>query len=130
MAASPHLAELRMLCLILNGMSPDGVAALVGGGLPSLEVLSVWANPLGDVGAKAIAAGCRLAGLRVLKLSRCGIGDAGAVALAESPALAGLIGLDDPEADIGMPIQELLKERFGTRVRLEKWNAPKGQQGP
>src|SRR5262249_18718116 len=66
------------------------LAALPLTGLRHLN-LNSW--PLGDAGAKALAANPALAGLTRLHLDSCQIGDAGAKALLASPHLQNLVEL-------------------------------------
>jgi hypothetical protein len=57
--------------------------------------------------------------LEWLDLSHTRITDAGAVALAAGPRLAGLRVLDLSGTDVTEAGRELLKGRFGDRVRFE-----------
>ena len=61
--------------------------------LPRLRHLDLRAWPLGNAGAKALAANPTLAGLTRLTLEDCGIGDPGARALFASPHLQNLVEL-------------------------------------
>jgi uncharacterized protein (TIGR02996 family) len=61
--------------------------------LPCLRHLNLKGWPLGDAGAKALAANAALAGLTRLDLSSCRIGDEGARALVASPHLQNLVEL-------------------------------------
>ncbi|MBY0460679.1 MAG: TIGR02996 domain-containing protein [Gemmataceae bacterium] len=62
--------------------------------LPRVRHLHLNNWPLGDAGAKALAANPALANVTRLSLSGCKVGDRGLTALAKSPHLQGLIELD------------------------------------
>src|SRR5262245_29546355 len=62
--------------------------------LPRLKHLDLSGWPLGDAGAKALAANPHLANLTRLSLSRCGIGTRGADALIRSEWLQNLVELN------------------------------------
>lgn len=120
-AAAPHL---RVLRIGRNRISKTGLLALADGArFPNLTTLDVRAGytqtrpetlarfaaelslphlrhlhldgwPLGDAGAKALAANPRLARLTRLTLTRCGVGESGFGAVVRSPHLQRLIELD------------------------------------
>lgn len=120
-AAAPHL---RILRVARNRFAKAGLAALGNGArFPELSTLDLRAGytqvrpetvarfvaelslprirhlhldgwPLGDAGAKALAANPHLANLTRLSLARCGISDRGFTALARSKHLRNLIELD------------------------------------
>ncbi len=71
----------------------DLAAFLSALALPRLRHLDLSGWPIGDTGARALAASPALAGLTRLGLARCGIGDAGARALITSPHLQKLLRL-------------------------------------
>ena len=62
--------------------------------LPRVRHLDLSGWPLGETGAKALAANPALANLTRLLLARCGVGDAGLTAIVRSPHLQQLIELD------------------------------------
>jgi hypothetical protein len=71
----------------------DLAAFLSALALPHLRHLDLSGWPVGDAGAKAIAASPAFAGLTRLDLARCEIGDSGARALIASPHLQNLVRL-------------------------------------
>jgi uncharacterized protein (TIGR02996 family) len=78
-----------------TGARPATLAAFAKAlALPRVRHLHLDGWPLGDVGAKALAANPALANLTRLTLARCGITDPGLTGLARSPHLQGLIELD------------------------------------
>ena len=120
-AAAPHL---RILKVAHNRFAKSGLAALGNGtrfpnlttldlragytqtrpetlarfaaelSLPRIRHLHLDGWPLGDAGAKALAANPRLAGVTRLSLARCQLTDRGFTALARSPHLQQLLELD------------------------------------
>jgi uncharacterized protein (TIGR02996 family) len=148
LAASPALARFRRLVLERNYLDAAGVAALANSlYLTGLHELDLTSNNIGTAGADALANAPVLAGLQTLNLWNAGIGDDGVRALAESAHLAGLTtlilaynGITDaavpilvssPHAarltalnllhnNLGPQAREMLRDRFGDRVRLEE----------
>jgi uncharacterized protein (TIGR02996 family) len=121
LAARPLARSLRHLLLGDNPIGKSGLAALATG-FPALTVLNLRATrkrtsaqegvtaflaalgaplrhlnadgwPLGDEGAKALAANPALGGLTRLSVSDCGIGNAGVKALLASPHLRNVVEL-------------------------------------
>jgi Ran GTPase-activating protein (RanGAP) involved in mRNA processing and transport len=80
LAGAPALGRLVALGLGRNHIDAGGVRALVRAAA-ALAALDLYANPLGDDGAAALAA-APLAALERLNLTRAGLGDDGARALA------------------------------------------------
>lgn len=103
LAAAPWLEGLRELDLSSNRITAAGLRSFAGHGR-SLEGLSLYGNPLGPSGARALARSSFFGGLRSLSLGRTGLGDDGLLALA-SKALAPLASLavsDDGLTDEGV----------------------------
>ncbi len=121
LAAHPVARELRHLHLGDNSFGKGGLMALATG-FPALTVLDLGSSlkrkateadvaafaaalsaplrhlnlhgwPLGDAGAKALAANPALAGLTRLNVDGCSIGDAGVKALLASPHLSNVVDL-------------------------------------
>ncbi|MBM3981395.1 MAG: TIGR02996 domain-containing protein [Planctomycetes bacterium] len=91
----PALTALDMHSYLARKPTSAQLAAwLAGLALSNLRHLNLTGWPLGDAGAKALAANPALAGLTRLELDSCQIGDAGARALFESPHLQNLVELD------------------------------------
>jgi hypothetical protein len=63
-------------------------------GSPSLRHLYLDGWPLGNAGAKALAANPALSGLTRLSVCQCGLTDAGLHAIVRSPYLQGLLQLN------------------------------------
>ncbi len=131
LAASAFASELRLLSLTTTGLTATGAAALAASDrLPHLTTLQLYENALDDAAARALAKSPRLRGLEVLSVAINKIGDDGARALAASASLANLIGLDLRALALGEEVQELLKEKFGSRMRLTGWHPFAGQPSP
>jgi uncharacterized protein (TIGR02996 family) len=92
LARSPNLAKLRSLFLGLgqytrNQIGPRGCAALAAeAALPSLEVLDLDFNDVGDEGWLAMVGSGKLARFTELRLQRCQLGDASALPMWTAPA--------------------------------------------
>jgi uncharacterized protein (TIGR02996 family) len=97
LATSPMAGRLNVLEIQNTGIGDRGAAALADS--PVLDRLmgpglNLSMNPIGDDGAKALAACLLLEPFTELVLRDCRIGDAGAAALAGSPHVANLTYLD------------------------------------
>ena len=88
LARSPYLARLKALGL--HGQPNDFTPS----DFSDCDPGPCWLAPIGDVGARALAASPHLGGLTALDLGYNEVGDAGAQALAACPGLAGLTELD------------------------------------
>lgn len=95
LSLAPHVADVRVKVLYLEqndlGDEDAPVLAQLAVSLPSLTLLGLGDNCLGDEGVKLVADGLasrgdRLAPLQVLGLSRNRVGDLGAAALADAMA--------------------------------------------
>jgi uncharacterized protein (TIGR02996 family) len=86
----PFGQTVRWLNVSEQRIGPDKVHVLLGERLSHIEWLMLWANPLGDEGAKALAEKSHLKNLKRLSFLSCGIGDEGVEALASSPILEGV----------------------------------------
>ena len=96
-----------------------GMATLVASPhLAGLTELRVPLNEIGDKGAIALAKATHMTGLRTLDLRANEIGDAGAKAILEAGQLDGVESLDLSGNKISASMVELLKVRFGGRVRI------------
>ena len=116
---SPHLESLTALDLEGNGIGDAGVIALTTSPhLPRLSVLDLARNSIQDQGAEALAESPHFARLHSLNLVRNHIGDAGAGALATSPHLDNLQALSLSGCWIGAARKQLLRTRFGDRVKF------------
>jgi uncharacterized protein (TIGR02996 family) len=97
---------LKQLDLSGNGLSAPAVEGLIDRGyLSAAERLTLNRNPLGDAGAKALAATPAVRALRVLELQGCRIEDRGVQALAGSLFLSGLTELEltnNPFGDVAL----------------------------
>jgi uncharacterized protein (TIGR02996 family) len=92
--AFPKLTTLDLKSYLKRKGTPAELTAFVSAlQLPRLRHLDLMGWPLGDAGAKALAASPAFAGLTRLDLSDCKIGDAGAKALLASPHLQNLVEL-------------------------------------
>jgi hypothetical protein len=120
LAATPHLAGLRGLCLAAKGLGDEVVAALgEGPSLRALRRLDLDSNNIGDGGARALAASQALSSIQRLLLKFNAIGDDGAAARAASPHLAGLRHLDlRGNRGIGLRGAEAVRRRWPT-ARLD-----------
>ena len=119
LAALASLASVRVLAVRAAKLGPGGAVPLarrpwtslealdlrndklgendadaIGAGLPTVRVLDLSRNPLGDRGLIRLLEGGGLGALEALSLQQAEIGDAGAVALAASPLLGRLRVLD------------------------------------
>jgi uncharacterized protein (TIGR02996 family) len=120
LSASAHRGSLTNLILSECEFGPAGVSALARSPhLTSLAVLALNGNPVGDEGARALADATFAGSLARLYLSHARIGPKGARALAASDPLAGLLELDLRDNRIEAAA-DLLRQRFGRRVRLER----------
>ncbi|MBL8924312.1 MAG: hypothetical protein JNJ54_36020 [Myxococcaceae bacterium] len=86
LARARFAPRLTRLGLEGNQLGSRGAAALVEG-TASLVALDLSANPLGDDGARELAAAPALGQVELLMLAGCAIGPAGARALLDSPHL-------------------------------------------
>lgn len=100
-AVSPTLRGLTELHLTGHGESARTMVTVEHGrnflaalNMPDLRHLRLDALPLGEAGARLLAAEPKFAQLTRLGLPYCGLGDAGAAALLASPQLHNLIELD------------------------------------
>ena len=92
--AFPALTTLDLGSSLKRKATPQDLARfLTALACPHLRHLNLAGWPLGDEGAKALAANAALANLTRLDLSRCAIGDEGAKALLASPHLQNLVEL-------------------------------------
>jgi uncharacterized protein (TIGR02996 family) len=90
----PELTTLDLGSYLERKGTPAELSRFVAGlQIPRLRHLNLRGWPLGDLGAKALAANGALAGLTRLDLSSCKIGDAGAKVLLASPHLQNLVEL-------------------------------------
>lgn len=94
LAESPAFATLTILYLSETGLGAAGLDRMLGpdsrlepGFLTNLDLSG---NPLGDEGARILAASSRAGQLTHLELERTGLTDRGALALARSPHLGAL----------------------------------------
>lgn len=115
LAAAGFLA-LRDLDLGGNQLTDAGVTALARSkAATKLTKLSLWNNPFGPAGAKALAE-TDLPALEELDLSRVDIGRAGTLALAGSPYLKKLTRLTVSAESVGLIGRDALIRRFTDRV--------------
>jgi len=115
---SPNLVGLERLRLEGNNLGPTGAAVVIEAGLPErLRFLSLHYNELGDAGVMQLARLSQLARLEALSLGHNRIGAAGVKALVESPHLESLNWLGLASNPFGDAERELLRRRFGDRVR-------------
>jgi len=82
--------KLRAMKLTRAALTADTLCRLLAWAPPSLEILEVDYNDLGDAGAEQIAAASHLVALRELGVMNLGLTDRGATALAASPHLSNL----------------------------------------
>lgn len=97
LAASPLAGRLNVLDVQNAGIGDRGIAALANSPLPGRlhgPGLNLSMNPIGDKGAKALAACEHLERFTELVMRECAVADAGAKALANSPHAANLAYLD------------------------------------
>jgi hypothetical protein len=87
LAASGLLRGLTRLSFWDSRLGPDGVQAIAGVS-PDLVELVLSGNPIGDEGARILAASPALRNLERLLLTSTGIGPEGARALLDAPGLA------------------------------------------
>jgi uncharacterized protein (TIGR02996 family) len=101
MIAAPRLGDeggvilagietLARLYVLRAGLSPGGAAELARRLPPSVQVLDLSENAIGDDGARAIAAAAQLGRLTELHLRQCGVGADGFAAILASPHLGAL----------------------------------------
>jgi uncharacterized protein (TIGR02996 family) len=90
LAAARWLPGVLVLELGENGLSARGASALAAAPLFRPLRLLLGVNPIGDVGARALAISPVLSRLTTLWMDRCNLGPAAAQALAESPHLGNL----------------------------------------
>jgi uncharacterized protein (TIGR02996 family) len=146
LVGSSHLAGLTVLNLGSCGVGAGGAGVLATARIQGLQALSLSGNPVRDAGLAALLGGPLLGSCSRLYLARCGltdvavtriaseerlskltclclggnaVTDAGAKALAESPHLGQLKRLELAVNDLSKPVQQALKERFGSGVKLE-----------
>lgn len=99
-AARAHPGLQRLELRMDAGLGDDGISALAASpALADLRVLDLAESRLGDRGAAALAGSPHLGALRELVLSRTGVGPAGLAALLASPNVRSLdtLRLDSPE---------------------------------
>jgi uncharacterized protein (TIGR02996 family) len=118
LATSPNLRRLTTLYLVNNEISSGGAEWVARGPWTNLTHLYLNHNQIGDEGVRALAASPRLSPLTELDLRDNRITDEGARLLAASTTLGNLREL----LLRGNPIRNrgwtLLRQRFGSRVRL------------
>jgi uncharacterized protein (TIGR02996 family) len=120
LAEGRGMPQLSTLFLSWNrAITGEGAAALAESErFRTLETLWLWACPeVGSRGAVAIARSRHSAGLKSLYLEGFSIGSEGAKALAQSPHLDGLELLDLGGSAPDDESRELLRARFGDRLR-------------
>jgi uncharacterized protein (TIGR02996 family) len=93
-ARFPNLTTLDLGSFGIRRTAADAVQFAKELSLPRIRHLTLNGWPLGDRGAKALAANPALANLTRLLLARCGIGETGLTALVRSPHLQQLVELD------------------------------------
>ena len=89
-ARSPHVKEIRDLCLVHTNLGPEGTRALAfSRRLPELRTLDLQSNLIGDEGGRALCESPFFDKLRSLTLYNCGISEHVKVALRKrfGPAL-------------------------------------------
>jgi hypothetical protein len=107
--AFPNLTTLDLHSSDQSKASVAGVADFLSAlALPRLRHLDLQGLPVGNAGAKAIAANPAFAGLTILDLRDCKIGPAGSRALFASPHLRRLLSLDLAGNPIGDTWEALL----------------------
>ena len=121
LAECPYLGKLHRLD-IGSSSNPDRLIAtlIASKAMPALRGLRVKGFPLGDEPASLLVGNVWSARLRVLDLGNNFIALAGARKIAESPHLGRIVWLNlmgNPLASNGRAV-ELLRERFGTKVRV------------
>ena len=109
------LKHLRRLDLNNNPIGDEGAKELAA---LSLETLSIDQCGITASGVEAIASAAQLGGLQRLNLQRNDIGVAGAEALAKSPYLGQLASLVVGTDTVGEEGAKLLRKRFGDAVAL------------
>ncbi len=93
--AFPALSTLNLHSNYVRKIKPKELAAWIASlQLPNLRHLDLGGWPLGNDGAKALAANPAFAGLTRLNVESCKIGDPGAQAIFASPHLQNLIELE------------------------------------
>src|SRR5262245_10995066 len=117
--ASPALPQLDRLDLANNHLNAGRAAVLArAGGLVSLKVLTLSANPVGNAGA-ALFTSPHLTGLKVLDLSYCQVGDEALRTLLDnSPHADGLNFLNLTGSPASAEMKQAVKDRMGDRVRV------------
>jgi uncharacterized protein (TIGR02996 family) len=119
LACSPQRNTLETLYLVNNRIGPEGAAALADSDhLRRLQRLYLNYNAIGDQGAIAFARTPQRRSLVELDLRQASIRDPGGVALAQSSCLDGLQQLWLGGNRFSNRTRELLRHRFGSRVRL------------
>jgi Ran GTPase-activating protein (RanGAP) involved in mRNA processing and transport len=121
LAQAPALQNLRHLWLTNNWIGDSGASALFHDDvsrLPHLERLWLNWNAVGNRGAAALARDPARTALRDLDLRHCHIEDEGGLALARSPWLEDLEHLHLAGNRFAAVTREMLRQRFGRRVRV------------
>jgi uncharacterized protein (TIGR02996 family) len=98
---SPHLGKLRHLRLHQNPIGDLGATALARSRARSIEDLDLQACEIGEAGVSALAETPSMRAARRWRLGGNPIGDAGARAIAESAHLRGLTSLDLARCRVG-----------------------------
>jgi uncharacterized protein (TIGR02996 family) len=125
------IPRLKKLQLYRAGLTPAGTAALVARLPPSIRILDLSHNAIGDEGARAIADAPQLAGLVELHLRDVGLTAEGLRAIVRSPHLGALEYLwfdgapEDPLRELADPaiLPSLLMARVESNRRLGKLQA-------
>lgn len=137
LSLAPHLADARVKVLYLEqndlGDEDAPIVAQLATSLPSLTLLGLGDNCIGDEGMRLVAAGLasrgdRFSPLQVLGLSRNRVGDVGAAALAEVIAQSSVLEAVDLRGNLltGVGTQRLveaLEHCFSIRKLLLGGNA-------
>jgi uncharacterized protein (TIGR02996 family) len=118
--ASPYMRNVSDFRLAYNGITADGVRALVTlSWLPSLQHLDLQDNPIADYGIRLLAEWPGSARLLTLNLRSTGMHDEGALALARSPLLTDVGLLKLSPMFLTDQWSRTLRARFGTRLQMD-----------
>ncbi len=112
LASSAHLCELRNLDLTGNEIR---TVPSLSPSLKGLRTLELTHNPLGDRGARSLAAS-ELSDLTTLGLARTRLSDVGALLLAQSTTLGKRLRLNVYGNDLSPAAVAALEQRFGEEV--------------
>lgn len=114
---SRWVGQLDALALESVGLRGESLNVLSHGPAMRLRTLSLFANPLGNLGAAFVLGSTRLPMLRSLRLGRCGIGAASIVETLESSSLREQLDrLDLRDNPLGEATIERIRVRLGARL--------------